>query len=149
MSLALREIEAHVRPVRRRHRQEPRSAPFIVSRFCSTSKLVGLFSLTIVSVPLPCVLNASMVDGLKVAPSEPPARGSFARIFPSFALRMTNVWGGFAFGLGAGGGVPRGGAGPTALHAANRTPFFTSSASPLHPPFSSNGYFVVTLRVLA
>src|SRR5436309_456556 len=32
-------------------------APFIVSRFCSTSKLVGLFSLTTVKVPLPWVLR--------------------------------------------------------------------------------------------
>src|ERR1017187_8933720 len=31
-------------------------APFIVARFCSTSKLVALFSLTAVNVPLPCVL---------------------------------------------------------------------------------------------
>src|ERR1017187_5269373 len=30
-------------------------APFIVARFCSTSKLAGLFSLTTVNVPLPCV----------------------------------------------------------------------------------------------
>src|SRR5437763_1552528 len=88
-------------------------APFIVSRFCSTSKLVGLFSLTMVNVPLPCVLKASMVDGLNAAPSEPPASGSRSRIFPSFALRMTNVCGGFALGSGGGAagtgwpGVPR------------------------------------------
>src|SRR5438105_930910 len=48
-------------------------APFIVSRFCSTSKFAGLFSLTTVNVPLPCVLKASIVDGLKTAPSDPPA----------------------------------------------------------------------------
>jgi len=48
-------------------------APFIVSRFCATSKLVGLFSLTTVKVPLPCVLKASMVEGLNAAPSDPPA----------------------------------------------------------------------------
>src|SRR5215813_161504 len=99
--------------------------PGHVFRFCSTSKLVALFSLTIVIVPLPCVLNASIVAGLNVAPSELPASGSLSRIFPSFALKMTNVCGGLALGSGAGGGpaggcpgVPRDGAGPMALHAA-------------------------------
>src|SRR4051812_36931554 len=128
-------------------------APFEghVFRSCSTSKLVGLFSLTMVIVPFPCVLNASMVAGLNAAPSELPASDSLSRIFPSFALRMTNVCGGFVFGSGGGGpadaggpggaggpadaggpggagcpdgagcpGVPRAGAAPTALHAANR-----------------------------
>src|SRR3954462_7377111 len=104
-------------------------APFDghVFRSCSISKLVGLFSLTMVIVPLPWVLNASRVAGLKAAPSEPPASGSLARMFPSFALRMTNVWGVWGWGGGAGGGpagppcpgVPRAGAGPTAAHAAN------------------------------
>src|SRR5215831_7942842 len=47
-------------------------APFIVCRFCSTSKVVGLFSLTTVSVPLPCVLKASIVAVLNTAPSELP-----------------------------------------------------------------------------
>src|SRR5437870_5918303 len=96
-------------------------APFDghVFRSCSTSKLVGLFSLTMVIVPLPCVLKASIVAGLNTAPSELPASGSRSRIFPSFALRMTNACGGLALGSGAGGGVPRGGAGPTPLHAAN------------------------------
>src|SRR6185295_6297604 len=104
--------------------------PFVgqVFRFSSSSKLVGLFSLTMVIVPLPCVLNASIVAGLNVAPSELPASGSLARIFPSFALRMTNVCGGLAVGSGVGGapagagcpGVPLAGAPPTALHAANR-----------------------------
>src|SRR3977135_2117695 len=101
-------------------------APFDgqVFRSCSTSKLVGLFSLTIVIVPLPCELNAYIVAGLNAAPSELPASGSLARIFPSFALRMTNVCGGLALGSGVGGGpaggcpgVPRAGAAPTALHA--------------------------------
>src|SRR6185436_2558555 len=93
-------------------------APFDgqVFRSCSTSKLVGLFSLTIVIVPLPCVLNASMDCGLNAAPSELPANGSLARIVPSFALRMTNVCGGLAPGSVAG-GVP---GGPMTLHAANR-----------------------------
>jgi hypothetical protein len=63
-------------------------APFIVSRFCSTSKLVGLFSFTTVNVPLPCVLNASIVEGLNTAPSDPPASGTLVRILPSVALRM-------------------------------------------------------------
>src|SRR5262249_43636750 len=78
-------------------------APFIVCRFCSTSKVVGLFSLTTVSVPLPCVLNASIVAGLNTAPSEPPASGSVARILPSSACRMTII------GCG---GLARGGSGP-------------------------------------
>src|SRR5436309_16125151 len=93
-------------------------APFEgqVFRFSSTSKVVGLFSLTIVIVPLPCVLNASIVLGLNAAPSELPASGSRSRIFPSFALRMTNVCGGLALGS-VDGGVP---GGPTTLHAANR-----------------------------
>ena len=82
-------------------------APSIVARFCSTSKLVGLVSLMTVSVPLPCVLNASNVAGLKTAPSEPPASGSRARIFPSFALRITIVCGGLALGSAGGGGVDR------------------------------------------
>src|SRR5260221_2652400 len=103
-------------------------APFIVFRFCSTSKLVGLFSLTMVSVPLPCVLNASMVDGLNAAPSEPPASGSFARIFPSVALRITIVGAG-----GCAGGLPE------LAHAAKRTWFLSSSARPWHPPTSPNG----------
>src|SRR5215813_4152809 len=73
-------------------------APFEghVFKFCSTSNFVGLFSLTIVIVPLPCVLNASIVAGLNAAPSELPASVSRSRIFPSFALRMTNVCGGLA-----------------------------------------------------
>src|SRR5262245_38091387 len=112
-------------------------APFDghVFKFCSTSNAVGLFSLRIVIVPLPWVLKASIVDGLKAAPSEPPASGSLARIVPSLALKTTNVCGGFAFGSGVGVGagcVPgagRGGAGPMALHAANRIWFLISNAS--------------------
>src|SRR5215467_10632354 len=86
-------------------------APFDghVFRFCSTSKLVGLFSLTIVIVPLPWVLNASIVARLNAAPSEPPASGSRARTLPSLALKMTNVCGGLAFGSGVGGGPAGGG----------------------------------------
>src|SRR5262252_5267071 len=62
-------------------------APFIVSRFCSTTNVVGLVSLTMVIVPLPCALNASIVAGLNAAPSELPASGNVVRILPSFALR--------------------------------------------------------------
>ena len=81
-------------------------APFEghVFKFCSISNPVGLFSLRIVIVPLPWVLNASIVAGLKAAPSEPPASGSLARTLPSLALKTTNVCGGFAFGSGGGGG---------------------------------------------
>ena len=81
-------------------------APFEghVFKFCSTSNNLGLFSLRIVIVPLPWVLNASIVAGLKAAPSEPPASGSLARTLPSLALRTTSVWGGFAIGSGVAGG---------------------------------------------
>jgi hypothetical protein len=67
-----------------------------------------------VIVPLPCELNASIVAGLNAAPSEPPASGSLARIFPSFALRMTNVLRRLGVGIGRWRpgcpGVPRAGA---------------------------------------
>jgi hypothetical protein len=63
----------------------------------------------IVIVPLPWVLNASIVAGLNAAPSEPPASGSLARTLPSLALKTTKVCGGFAFGSGVDGG-PAGGA---------------------------------------
>src|SRR5882724_10469160 len=105
-------------------------APFEghVFKFCSTSNLVGLFSLTIVSVPLPCVLNASIVAGLNAAPSEPPASGSVVRILPSSALITTIIGcGGCAGGL------------PDRAHAAKRMRFFTSIARPLQPPLSPNG----------
>src|SRR5215471_17002687 len=86
-------------------------APFEghVFKFCSTSNFVGLFSLTIVIVPLPWVLNASIVVGLNAAPSEPPASGSLARIVPSLAFKTTKVCGGFAFGSGVDGGPAGGG----------------------------------------
>ncbi len=49
-------------------------APAMVSRFCSTSKVVGPASFTTtVSVPLPWVLKVSIVAGLNAAPSEAPA----------------------------------------------------------------------------
>src|SRR5438874_1895378 len=63
-------------------------APVMVWRFCSTAKLVGLFSLTIVMVPLPWELKTSIVAGLKTAPSEAPASGRVVMILPSSALRM-------------------------------------------------------------
>src|SRR5690242_7637056 len=86
-------------------------APFEghVLRFSSSSKLVGLFSLTIVIVPLPCELNASIVAGLNAAPSELPASGSLARTLPSLALKITNVWGGLAFESGVDGDPAGGG----------------------------------------
>src|SRR5271157_100468 len=103
-------------------------APFMVLRFCSTSKLVGLFSLTTVSVPFPWVLKASFVAGLKMAPSDPPASGRLVRILPSLALRITIMGcAGWAGGL------------PELAHAANNTWFFASSASPLHLPLSPKG----------
>src|ERR1700730_13264472 len=40
----------------------------MVVRFCSTTKLVGLFSLITVNVPSLCELNASIVEGLNTAP---------------------------------------------------------------------------------
>ena len=97
-------------------------APAMVSRFCSTSKVVGLVSFTTVRVPLPCVLKASMVAGLNVAPSDEPARGRAVRILPSFALRITII--GFA---GWAGGMPEFRA------ATKRTPFFASIARPAKP----------------
>src|SRR5579871_1705652 len=63
-------------------------APGIVLRFCSTSKVVGLVSLMIVSVPSPCELNASPVLGLKPAPSVPRPIGRSARYLPSFASKI-------------------------------------------------------------
>ena len=101
-------------------------APFMVCKFCSTSKLVGLFSLTIVMVPLPWVLKTSLVAGLKTAPSDPQASGSLVRILPSLALRITMV------GCGEGGSVL------ARLQAAKRIWFLTSMARPLQPPLSTN-----------
>ena len=70
-----------------------------VFKFCSTSKFVGLFSLGIVIDPLPLLLNASIVFGLKAAPSVPPASGTLVKIVPPFALKTRNVCGGFAVDL--------------------------------------------------
>ena len=106
----------------------------MVSRFCSTSKLAGLFSFTTVSVPLPCVLNASIVAGLNQAPSEPPASGRLARIFPSVALSTTII------GLAGTGGPGCGdGCAPERAHEAKRTLFLASRERPLQPPLSPNG----------
>src|SRR5579871_2089783 len=46
-----------------------------VGTVCSTWKLVGESSLITVSVPSPCELKASIVAGLKVAPSHPLPMG--------------------------------------------------------------------------
>src|SRR5580700_2465391 len=68
-------------------------APTGVATVCSTAKLVGLFSLMTVRVPSPCELKASIVLGLKVAPSTPVPIGSVARIFPVSAFRITMLAG--------------------------------------------------------
>src|ERR1017187_3973803 len=68
-------------------------APSFVCAFCSTSKLVGLFSLMTVSVPSPCELNASIVFGLNPAPSTPLPIGRVVMILPSSAFRITMVAG--------------------------------------------------------
>src|ERR1700693_1939105 len=59
-----------------------------VATVCSTEKLVGEFSCTTVSVPSPCELKASIVAGLKVAPSDPLPMGRSVMICPSVADRM-------------------------------------------------------------
>ncbi len=63
-------------------------------------ELVGLFSLTIVMVPLPCVLKASMVAGLKTAPSDPPASG---RVVEDLAVGSAedhhHGWAGWTVGI--------------------------------------------------
>ena len=63
----------------------------LVCTVCSTSKLVGLVSLMMVSVPSPCELMASMVFGLNPPPSVPRPMGTVARILPSSALSTTQV----------------------------------------------------------
>ena len=98
----------------------------MVVRFCSTTKLVGLFSLITVSVPSLCELNASIVDGLNTAPSVPAPIGTVVMILPSLALRITIVWG--------------------LRQATNRTWLFALSASPAHvPPLPTRSY-VARLR---
>jgi len=59
-----------------------------VATVCSTTKLVGEFSLTMVSVPSPAEAKASMVAGLKVAPSTPVPVGRSVMMWPSVAERM-------------------------------------------------------------
>ena len=72
------------------------------------------------SVPLPCELKASMVRGLKTAPSLLPARGRVVMILPSTALRITQV------------GVPP----LPPRHIAKRMWFLVSMARPAGPlPF--------------
>ena len=98
-------------------------APSIVLRFCDTPKVPDVSSFTTVIVPFECVLNASLVAGLNAAPSELPASGSVARIWPSSALRMTIC--------GMGGCVV---AAPDRAQAAKSTCVRSSSARPLQPP---------------
>ena len=85
-----------------------------VATVCSTEKLVGESSFTTVSVPSPCELKASIVAGLKVAPSDPLPMGRSVMICPSVAERM------IMFLL--------------SRQEAKRILFFASSASPAHPP---------------
>src|ERR1017187_904120 len=68
-------------------------APRMVGTFCSTTKLVGLFSLMTVRVPSPFELKASMVLEIKVAPSVPVPIGRVSRILPVSELRITMVAG--------------------------------------------------------
>ena len=63
-------------------------APFIVVRFCSTSNVVGLVSFTIVIVPFPWLLNASIVFGLNCAPSDPEAKDNADPGVTAFPLRL-------------------------------------------------------------
>jgi hypothetical protein len=65
----------------------------MVFRVCSTTKLVGLFSLTTVNVPSLCELNASIVEGLNTAPSVPEPIGRVVMIVPFSGLRITIVCG--------------------------------------------------------
>ena len=60
--------------------------PGLVCTVCSTAKLVGLFSLMMVSVPSRCELNASIVLGLNPPPSVPLPMGSVASTLPSSAF---------------------------------------------------------------
>jgi hypothetical protein len=81
---------------------------------CSTTKLVGEFSLMTVRVPSPWELKASMVAGLKVAPSQPLPMGRSVMMWPSVAERMT-----MSLFL---------------RQAAKRMLFLTSRARPAQPP---------------
>ena len=74
-------------------------APIIVCTVCSTSKLVGLFSFTMVSVPSPCELNASIVDALKTAPSTPAPMGNVFRIIAAQQVMAITLFGGFELRL--------------------------------------------------
>jgi hypothetical protein len=69
----------------------------LVWTVCSITKLTGLFSLTIVSVPSTCELYVSFVFGLKIAASTPAPIGRASMIFPSPAWGIIIVWG-FAAG---------------------------------------------------
>src|SRR6202000_2757590 len=101
-----------------------------VCSVCSTTKLVGLFSFTIVNVPSPCELNASIVFESKTAPSDPLPIGNVSRIFPLPAFKITIVCG--------------------LRQDANRILFFTSIANPAQvPPLPCRSYVAVTFKVFA
>ena len=91
----------------------------MVCSVCSTSKVVGLFSLMIVSVPFPAELKASIVLGLNTAPSDAPSKGSVVITLPVSAFIIT---------ITPGAGV---------RHATKRTRFFSSKARPAGVPFLS------------
>src|SRR5208283_2123994 len=97
---------------------------------CSTTKSVGEFSLMTVSVPSPWELKASIVAGLKVAPSQPTPMGRSVMMWPSMAERMTmSLW---------------------SRQAAKRMLFLASSASPAQPLLLlERSYLPVMVMVLA
>src|SRR5215472_9876119 len=66
-------------------------APFIVSSVCSTSKLVGLFSLMNVIVPAFSALIASIVFGLNATVSTPAPVGRVVMILPLSAFTTTTT----------------------------------------------------------
>ena len=101
-----------------------------VGTVCSTAKLVGESSLITVSVPSPCELKASMVAGLKVAPSQPTPVGRSVMMWPSVAERMTMLF--------------------LSRQAAKRMLFFASRARPAQPPpLLDRSYLPVIFMVLA
>src|SRR5579863_10291449 len=85
-----------------------------VGTVCSTEKLVGESSFTMVRDPSPWELKASIVDGLKAAPSDPLPIGRSVMMCPSVAERMIRFL--------------------LSRQAAKRTLFFASNARPAQPP---------------
>src|SRR5665213_70701 len=63
-------------------------APSIVCSRCSTTKLVGLFSLMNTIEPSPAVLMASIVAGLNATVSTFRAVGKVVMMLPLLAFRM-------------------------------------------------------------